>query len=429
MLKKVIFLLTTVFSLQVSVFAQPENNDCVNAIDLCPNRLMTFDNIDASSTICANCEDDFNFCFTPNNTVWFKFTTNAAGGNVQVDFSNLAFEDDPGQSQKLQAMMFKPAVACDGSTYSPIGNCMANATGNFSLSATLLEPNTTYYLVVGGDMTGTGITIAAECTFNLVITGTAVVRPEPFLSITPSATSICKNDIVTFTSTLANCPDSSAFQWYVNGELVAVTNENFYQTASLNNGDFVSVQTSCFEVCKDTISTTTAPLTVTEVQVNAGLDQITTPDKEVRLYGFTNATNMFWMPDFNLSDPFTYSSVAWPQETTIYVLTVEENGCVAQDEVKITVIEEVEIPNTFSPNGDGINDKFEIVFIEMYPNNRIQIFDRWGQRVFEASGYDFDKAWDGKIKDDVVAEGVYFYNLELKDDRKRVYKGSVTIIK
>ena len=88
--------------------AQEANNYCSSALELCPNTSNTSNNIDANSTSCAGCEDDFNFCFSLENSIWFQFTTNATGGDIQVDFTNLNFEVNAGQGAALQATIVLP---------------------------------------------------------------------------------------------------------------------------------------------------------------------------------------------------------------------------------------------------------------------------------------------------------------------------------
>jgi len=85
-------------------------------------------------------------------------------------------------------------------------------------------------------------------------------------------------------------------------------------------------------------------------------------------------------------------------------------------------------PNTlviykgFSPNGDGSNDEWVIDGILLYPNNTIQVFNRWGNMVYKEKGYDNQsKVWFGQsnegwvVGENQLPDGTYFYMVDLGD--------------
>ena len=82
------------------------------------------------------------------------------------------------------------------------------------------------------------------------------------------------------------------------------------------------------------------------------------------------------------------------------------------------------IPQGFSPNGDGVNDRWEVTGIAAFPGNTLKVFNRWGQLVFESYGY--ENEWDGRAmfgRD--LPDATYFYVLNLTSDR--TYNGHVIL--
>ena len=83
-------------------------------------------------------------------------------------------------------------------------------------------------------------------------------------------------------------------------------------------------------------------------------------------------------------------------------------------------------PNTFTPNGDGINEVWIIEYLDTYPDNRVQVFTRTGQLVFESKGY--KTPWDGKFNGKPLPFDTYYYIVEPESGRKPI-TGYVTIVK
>jgi gliding motility-associated-like protein len=120
----------------------------------------------------------------------------------------------------------------------------------------------------------------------------------------------------------------------------------------------------------------------------------------------------------------TASSV---RDNITYKLTVTgRGGCTRDSSVFIKVLRFPKIPNTFTPNNDGINDKWVIEYLNSYPNCRVQVFSRTGQLVFESKGY--GTPWDGTMKGKSLPLDTYYYIIEPQAGRDPI-TGYVTIVK
>ena len=98
------------------------------------------------------------------------------------------------------------------------------------------------------------------------------------------------------------------------------------------------------------------------------------------------------------------------------------------DSVSIEVIEDLRAYNAFSPNGDGINDYFEIEHSERFPEMQVEIYNRWGSLLYSSKGYDSGKNWDGNYKGKEAPVGTYYYVIIPYSGAKPI-TGNVTIIR
>jgi gliding motility-associated-like protein len=395
-------------------------------MEVCPTQTYEVNNLDANKTFCPNCEDDFNFCFTANNTIWFKFTTNANGGAVNVNITDLVFQQNAGQGNALQATLLSGTVPCQADSYTTLGNCETDKDLDFTLSANALTPNTTYFVVVNGV---SGTSSAAECAFTISITGVAIDRQTPAIQIDNGTPSVCAGETYKTTASVQNCPDNSTFKWYVNDVFTAESTVPAFEASDLKDGDKITVKTTCYSKCPEQVSVTSIPISVFGFPLDAGEDLHLKPGSTGQLQASTTAASFVWTPSYNISDTLSLSPFIFPDKTTTYTISATKNECTKFDYVNVYIDDELTIPTTFSPNEDGINDTWEIPGAEAFPNCYVQIFDRWGQEIFQAIGYNSKKAWDGQSKGGNATEGVYFYVVKLRDPEKREYKGTITLIR
>lgn len=409
-----------------SLFAQEYYNSCSQAFALCPNTTFSLSNINANATVCTNCEDDFTFCFSGENTIWMKFKTNVTGGNANINFSQLQFQNLPGQGNSLQAAIIAATVPCISSSYSLVSNCVSNGNNNFVLTANGLTPNTTYYVVVNGAM---GTTTQAEATFDVMLSGGGVDQNASIIVSTPD-NFICKGNTATFVAQTSGCTNKSIFYWYVNDSLIGSSLDSIFIYNQLSDLDEVTAKVTCFTYCTDTFISNSLQFNVASFLVDAGEDIGIRQGETVKLNGATSGNNITWSPPYTLNNPNIIQPIAQPLETTTYFLTVGNGNCTITDEVTITVKKGLTIPNTFSPNGDGINDSWDILGIDAFPNCQIEIFDRWGQMVFQTTGYPPNKRWKGTSKSGkALSASAYYYVIQLhKDQKEKPLKGVVSII-
>jgi gliding motility-associated-like protein len=161
-------------------------------------------------------------------------------------------------------------------------------------------------------------------------------------------------------------------------------------------------------------------------QANAGEDQLIKKGNPITLSA-SGGSSYQWEPENSLQFANTANPIAEPQKTTNYQVTVTtEDGCEDEDEVTITVKDQIVfVPDGFSPNNDGLNDTWNIINIERFPDCEVYIFNRWGNLIFYSEGY--QQAWDGTITGSSKISDTYLYKIILNQEEEPLH-GSLTII-
>ena len=134
----------------------------------------------------------------------------------------------------------------------------------------------------------------------------------------------------------------------------------------------------------------------------------------------SGATIANWLWNFgdggnsNLKNPsYTYASIGTFSATLIVTSNL---GCLDTSFFRIDIkADNITVYNSFSPNGDGLNDIFEIDNIDQFGGNHVYIYNRWGQLLWDGSNYDnVNVVWDGKDnKKNLLSPGTYFYIIEV----------------
>lgn len=246
---------------------------------------------------------------------------------------------------------------------------------------------------------------------------TVSLYPKPDLG--PDQTvSICPNETIDL-NTLFNT-SGLLVAWSIANPQSAGT--GFYTIIATNsNGcmDTANVTVLLYPAINPTIAL--SPTTTTIIEGTA-----------IRFFaGGTNIVSYLWEPGVSLSTVYGASVVATPATTTRYKLTVKNNGgCEDSAFVTLTVIPlEIEPSAAFTPNGDGYTDKWVVKNIQLSKTNKVIIYNRWGNKVFEANNY--QNNWDGTFKGNPLPDGAYYYQIEATTIGKRtIHKaGSITLLR
>lgn len=171
-----------------------------------------------------------------------------------------------------------------------------------------------------------------------------------------------------------------------------------------------------------------------EVSCSAGADLIKYPGVETRLDGQASEGNVFWSPAASLSDSSVLDPVVNATRDQLYTMTVvTSNGCTCKDEVFVSVAPQVvPVPNAFTPNDDGANDVWRIPNLEYYDNCVVDVYTRWGQRVFHSEGYEIGEEWDGRHLGIEVPAASYYFVIDLNipvEGAANILTGTVVIIR
>ncbi|MDB5011638.1 MAG: type sorting protein [Mucilaginibacter sp.] len=207
-----------------------------------------------------------------------------------------------------------------------------------------------------------------------------------------------------------------------------VSSSGLFNPATAGVGTFaVSYIYTANNACADTISQN---ITVNELPIaNAGPNITVLEGGSATLKAIASGDSLVysWYPATYLSNSTVLHPVSTPGTDIVYMLTVTNTkGCSASSQVTVSVLKSPIIPNTFTPNGDGINDTWAIKYLESYSNATVEVFNRYGQKVYYSIGYPIP--WDGRYNSADLPAGVYYYVINPMHGRK-VLSGWVSIIR
>lgn len=143
----------------------------------------------------------------------------------------------------------------------------------------------------------------------------------------------------------------------------------------------------------------------------------------------TGDGSMTWSPPLWINDTIGPTVVVWPETSTTYTVTLTDtNGCKAIDQVTVFLNSSLYVPNTFTPNADGINDQFFALGKDLR-TFRLYVFNRWGEKIFETER--LEGRWDGTYQGVESPIDTYVWRVDYSgmDGKEHTLFGHVNLVR
>jgi len=270
---------------------------------------------------------------------------------------------------------------------------------------------------------------------------TVTIPVIPVVSISAVYAGPCIGSPVTFTANVTNGGANPGYQWAVNG-INTGTNGKTFTSSTFADGDVVTC--TCTNTDNTCISGYSAPsnqLKVSLIAPSAPTVSITASVNSA-FFGepitFTATVHnakgtvayQWQLNGNNVGDgTSTFTSKSLYNGDIVTCAIVPASACSApatSNPIKIIIITQLGIPNAFTPNGDGINDTWNISGIADYPDCLVNVYNRYGILIFHSKGY--GQPWDGTFNGAKVPFATYYYVINLGYQDKKV-SGDITVIR
>jgi len=273
---------------------------------------------------------------------------------------------------------------------------------------------------------GTGLMVIARDMNGCNDTGYTNISIMPGASIyaNPEDTIVCISTVVQLHVTGA-----AHYQWYPSTGLDNDTSADPHASAIDNMQYIVEGWDSAGCAAFDTVTVQAFPA----IRVHAAADKnyISPCSEEAAQVTATGAKNYSWEPRIYCDNPNASVTYVHPPHTLVFTVTgTDDNGCISQDTITIYTKGNslVQIPNSFTPNDDGLNDNIKPLITCDFILDEFCIYDRWGEQIFcTTSG----QAWDGTYNGSPAAMAVYYYYVKGHNaaNESKMFKGDITLIR
>jgi gliding motility-associated-like protein len=240
-------------------------------------------------------------------------------------------------------------------------------------------------------------------------------------------------------STQLNASGGLSYEWSPPQTLDFPSLANPKATPNITTEYSVNITTSQVvngNVCKFLLTTLVTVDVLSDVPIGATANPaiVTVGDPSTLIYFGQPGATVKWYPDGSTKPTTGYSVITFPERPTTYTAIANRGACTSEVEVHVDAftegceIKDFFVPNTFTPNGDGLND---ILFVRGIKTAELYfaVYNRWGEMVYEST--DPTKGWDGKFKGRDADVGVFgwYYKAKCLNGGETFSKGNVTLIR
>lgn len=331
---------------------------------------------------------------------------------------------------------------CDSGTVNftnfifPPSEPIASRVWDFGDGITSTDPDPTHRYRQPGTyiVAHTVSTVANNCVNTITDTIRVYGTPHPVIN---SDTAVCINHVLPLQGDLTVADTSITWSWDLGSNGRSTDQHTTVKYGQAGNYT-VSLEAANKLGCKDRTSKNIYVPPTPAITVNGNTTIPVGTGVTIPLTYSDNVATWTWSPAGGLSCTDCPNPFANPKFTTQYFVKVEDiYGCQATQDVAITVVcnsQNYFVPNTFSPNNDGQNDVFMPRGKHIDRVNRMQVFNRWGELVYEKRNFmanDASAGWNGTYKGKPAAADVYVYVIEFVCENASVvpFRGNVTLLR
>ncbi len=316
------------------------------------------------------------------------------------------------------------ALASINTTSQPVGQY------EWTPAASIIDPSSP--TPIASPTTTTTYSLTASSTSGACQeTGSVTIEVvDPLLELTFTEASICNDESIEL-----SVLNEGSYQWSPSESLscsdcpnpIASPSESQIYTVTIDNGSCVFSGDVNINVAEGVFLGLSTNPTGNDLLAGCPVDVLVSNNSDTSLVlgAYEWTVNGQSLPDTESTINFVMSE----ENYLVDVNATADNGCSGSTSISFSPnIYTPSLPNVFTPNGDELNDRFNFIDECLYPVLRFDVYNRWGQLVYENDTPDL--GWDGRFNDKDVSQDVYIYIIELElPNGIETFQGDVTVLR